>query len=122
MDIGQLRTSETADCEIRDAKGELSGAVITLHGMNSNVYRNVMLRAARRRMSAADGGKLDNAKIEDEAQDLADMTVGWSGFEDGGKEFPFTRENAVKLYTMSLDVRSQLNNFQHKPSNFLPKA
>jgi hypothetical protein len=52
------------------------------------------------------------------AKRAAAITMGWDGVEWNGVAFPFSVENAVKLYTEHRWIRTQVENFAGQRGNF----
>lgn len=123
MDIGNLCTSDTAECVIKDpSTGSDTDIRITVYGSDSRQFRKVVKAQAKAAVVAkAEGRELEDS-IEKDAEYLADLTDGWEGVQMGGKDLPFSRANAVKVYTASAIVRNQVNHFITRQANFLPKA
>jgi hypothetical protein len=48
----------------------------------------------------------------------AGITLDWEGVEWDGVAFPFSRENAIKLYTEHRWIRTQVENFVGRRDNF----
>jgi hypothetical protein len=69
---------------------------------------------------AADGKLVgDDALFERlAAERIASITLGWTGIEWGGVPFPFSFDNAVKLYTERRWIRTQVENFAGRRDNF----
>lgn len=123
MDIASLSTLDVAECTIlHPATGLPTDIKIQIHGRDSRKAREVTKARAQAIVKArAAGSVIDDSSIEDEATILADLAVGWEGVALDGKDLPFTRENAIKVFTMSAPIRNQLDNFSSRTANFLPK-
>lgn len=52
------------------------------------------------------------------AQHAAALTISWEHVEWDGQPFPFSQENAVKLYTEHRWIREQVEQFAGKRANF----
>lgn len=123
MDVLTLCTKETAECRItHPATGEATDIVITVYGMDSRKFREIVKAGLKARVDAKanGGGEVDSDQVNLER--LADLTVGWEGVEFGGKPMKFSRENAIKVYSLSAPIRGQVDAFIGRVSNFLPKA
>lgn len=123
MDINSFVSSNTADCVIRNpVTGEKTDIVITVHGIDSPVFRAVTTAAARDIMKQKAAGKEPEDSIVQDVERLADLTTGWTGIEENGKPFNFSRTAAIELYTKSAEIRRQVDRFIFSVSNFLPNA
>jgi hypothetical protein len=69
---------------------------------------------------AADGKLVANDDMFERlaAIRVASTTLGWTGIEWGGVPFPFSFDNAVKLYTERRWIRTQVENFMGRRENF----
>ena len=110
MDLLQLTQSETADCVITDPHtGEPTDFVVTLYGPGTKQYKEAL------KIFTA------NKEGEKDAEALAIVTAGWEGFQNNGKPFPFTKENAEMAYSQSIALKAQVSSFMFGIKNFLPK-
>lgn len=83
---------------------------------------------AKRQLSSAIGrnvkrkGRVNNSAGEQQSDDRLDLAVvctkAWVGWEDGGKEYPYSKKNALDLYTRLPFVRDQVEDFIHDRGNF----
>ena len=53
---------------------------------------------------------------------LAAITVGWENIRLGGKPLPFSRDNAVELYSAYPWIKEQVDAFTAERANFLKSA
>tara|TARA_R110000850_G_scaffold275207_1_gene414169 strand:+ start:35023 stop:35394 length:372 start_codon:yes stop_codon:yes gene_type:complete len=122
MDITGLVTHESAECVIRHPQtNKPTDIKIKLYGLDSKRFREVSkLNAQTKLQEKAHGAETEDGP-ETDAAFFADLTVGWEGVEMDGKALPFTRENAIKVYTLSSPIRTQVNQFILRTANFLPK-
>lgn len=123
MDIGQLTTSETAECVIKNpVTGDDTDIVIILYGQDSKKFRELVKAQAKIAAELKGKGKELEDSIERDADYLAELTAGWRNVEFDGKHLEFSKANAVLVYTMSAPIRNQVNLFIARTVNFLPKA
>jgi hypothetical protein len=123
MELDKLSTApiheEGADCQIK-VDGKPSDVYITIKGQDSQSYRKAKKRQMRQFIEARKKDieieELDTDKMDCEL--MADCTVGWRGITAKGKEFAFSRENAIKLYTDAPDIVAQLLHFIEERGNF----
>ena len=114
MFLGQIKELETVDLTIIDAvTKENTDVVFTLCGLSSKKFRESL-------------SKYNKAKSKDESIDgdllLALCTVEWKNVTDEkGKEILCTEENAMKIYKQHKWVKSQVDIFISKESNFLQR-
>jgi len=110
MDLLHLSHSETADCIIKDPfTGEDTDLVINFHGPGTKQYKE-----AAKMILAKKGDEMDS-------EALSIVTAGWNNFENSGKPFEFTKENARMAYLASIPLRMQAADFIFVIRNFLPK-
>lgn len=104
FDLASFEDVHATDVELKNPLTgvPLSGAVISLAGPEHPVRKGAVLKRARelRRRVEAQGlaELLDEEDDAQEAELLADFTLGWRGLAMGGSALPFSREAAVKLY------------------------
>lgn len=123
MDLSLLVSSDTADCVVKNPHtGMPTDIVITVYGMDSEHFRNVMKSAQAAALKAKAEGKEPPEGKEVDAARLAELTAGWSGIEDGGKAVAFSKKAALDIYTRSDEIRRQVDRFIFTVGNFLPKA
>ena len=109
MDLSLLTQSDTAECIIVDpVTGEDTDIVITLYGAYSDKYTKTLKKAVAK-------GKDINL-----IESLADITADWKNIQDGGKYLPFSRENAIDVYSKSGTIKTQVDRFVVDAKNFLP--
>lgn len=115
LDILHIKTGKPIGFRIR-VLGEDS-ALMRAH---VRAYREQVLEQAREQMR----GSRTHEDIENEALErLVLATVGWTeGATFFGEAFPFSRENARRLYTDPRipEIREQVERGMAKRANFLP--
>lgn len=135
FDIGNLGTNETVyvlPLQL-DAEGKVK-AGIQLLGLDSAAVRDAdrFVAISALKKSAIRGRSLDLKNDADalelieerEERDFAKLvaaTVGWFGLTSGGKEFEFSKENAVALYKAKSHVRNQAMDAVVTGANFLKR-
>ena len=130
FDLAKLSTEladEGATLELRHPQTEevIPGAVITLLGEDSKVYRKLekdRLQSALNRMSKgkkADALQADKA-IEDELEKLVSLTKGWTLPPMNGEPITFSADAARKLYSNPglRWIRDQVSAFISERANF----
>ena len=84
-----------------------------------------LLRQAKRRDEIAKRNPVAKAVVESTGDDaeiaelLAEVTLGWSGMQENGKDVLFSKPEAVRIYTKYVLVRQQLFNAALDVSNFV---
>lgn len=82
---------------------EIKGMTVTVCGMDSERYQEIKQRKVQETLDQKSSRKAKKLSAKELAEagvrDLADLTIGWTGFEFGKDEYPFTPENAFKLFT-----------------------
>jgi len=100
---------------VHPVSGEGLGIRVRVIGKDSDEFRRLIAAQSRRRVQrmAKQGRGVkapDQEEIEHENVDLlAASTLGWEGMVYEGKELPFTRENAVMVYSKYPWVREQVD-------------
>lgn len=128
MDLSKLNTAQLSDegveMQLRHpVNGELLDCWITLCGQDSRVHRQKRKEIRSKAMKQ----KIEDA-VEASEQHAMDLriasTLGWRGLEIDGKEFKYSADNAVKLYSdPGFDwLVNQVDRFMGDRANFLPKA
>lgn len=104
FNLSEFQDTESADVVIKHpATGAPTEAVVTVAGPEHPKRKQIVFDRQRKlRRHLTKTGKLeftDPAEEEVEETDLlAICTLGWKGIAVDGKEVPYTRENAAKLY------------------------
>lgn len=129
MDISQYRLEDAAVMPVRHlATGQPiksqdgSPVTITIACKDSDQFRRVLREQTDRRLKRTlDTHQRPSAdEIEAEAIELlAGCTIGWSGLQNKGKEFPFSLDNARSLYRELPWLRDQVDAFVSDRANFL---
>ncbi len=111
LDVRHPSTRETLDIKI------------TLNGADSDTYRKasteLMRRAVRRHEKGGVLGKDD--AVDDVVTILVACTVGWTGLAEDGKDIPFSRKDAKRLYVKYPWLREQVSTFIENRGNFIPE-
>ncbi len=103
FDLGSIKTVDHLDVSTKDPDGNPTGVTFTLAGPTHPVRKANDQAKARKLINEANrSGKV---KIPDPAdaeaarpKDLAALTLGWSGYEEGGVPVPFSTDAAAALY------------------------
>jgi hypothetical protein len=109
-----------AECVLRNpVTGEETDAAITVLGTDAPAYRKAM-RAYRDAVLKRRAAAMDGVVSQEAAEFMASVTLGWRGVMLDGKDLPFNRDNAVKLYIHPRCgwVIEQLEAFQTNRGNF----
>jgi len=118
LDTGPL-SEEGRPLEVMDPEtGEPLGITIILRGAESDTYKRAFRAQVNKRMNARQG-KTTIEQLEAEAIDLlAACTVGWTGIDLDGQEFPFSRSNAVTLYGRFGWLKKLVDSFVSNEANY----
>lgn len=119
MDYKDLFTSEShdkgAEMKIKDQFGGGTGMCLILAGPDSKVWRESDSKFRREMMAAVANGKKINFNRE---EFLADVTMGWNGFESKGKTIKFTKTRILQLYKSARYIGDQVDKFAGDRRNF----
>jgi len=93
---------------------------ITIQGTDSKEWRRQKKMQATRIIEAKASDSLDSLDYDlMDAESLAAITLGWRGIANKGKEYKFTKANAIELYKNAPNVVEQLLKFISKNENFM---
>lgn len=123
MDLNSLNVSAAADkgaaMQVKHPSTgiNIEGMTVTLLGTDSKKYRDSIKTRARKfkRDQVID---FDQSEV-DECETLANITLGWTGFDEDGKAIEFTKANAQRIYLQHVWLREQVGAFISDRSNFL---
>lgn len=129
MDLNALKpvkADEGAVLQIVHPETEepIEGMTITLLGQDSATYRKIQMAKQQAALNRLAKGKriatdLDAEKLAAEMiDDLAKLTVKWTGFELDGKPLKCDKDNAVTVYTDWPWIREQAQEFVANRANF----
>lgn len=111
---------------VNPATGLETDIMITLAGIDSDIYQAIDREAARKRfklLSRRQELKLTPEEIEEERLDmLAKCTLGWSGLQENGQDMPYSYANARRIYQNYPVIRRQVDQFIGDQSNFLASS
>lgn len=106
---------------------EIKGMTVTVCGMDSERYQEMKRRKMQNALDEKANRKPKKLNAKDLAEagmrDLAELTLGWTGFEFGKEDYPFTTDNAFKLYTNPSFkwLVDQIDEFVSDRANFFGK-
>jgi hypothetical protein len=94
--------------------GQDLGIRVRVLGKDSDKFRQVHAAQGRKRTAKLQKtgfrGGVSAADIEQEGIELlANCTIGWSGMVMGGKEVPFSTDNAIAIYTQYPWIKEQID-------------
>lgn len=126
IDLSELDVSRASEVGsdltvLHPTTGEPLEIVIVVSGPDSKRSRDATRDMTDRLTKEAIEKKLnpDDATFERmAAMHAAAITQSWSGVEWDGKEFPFSAENALKLYSERRWIREQVERFAGQRGNF----
>lgn len=126
LDLDDLDVSAASEAGsnltvLHPTSGEPTEIVIQIAGPDSKRARDADREMTDRLTKEAIDKKLtpDDATFERMASmRAASLTLGWSGIQWGGAEFPFSADNAIKLYTERRWIRTQVEAFAGQRANF----
>jgi len=115
MNYKDLFTAEAhekgAEMQVKGPDGKPLDMYITLVGVDSRAWRAILNESRRETLLGGD-------PIETEAEGYAKASLGWRGFEDNGKEIPFSFDAVKQLYMNAPYVKDQADAFITSRSNF----
>jgi hypothetical protein len=129
MDLNTLKAvkaDEGAVLQIAHPETEepIDGMTITLLGQDSVMYRKIQMAKQQAALNRLAKGKRATADLDaeklagDMIDDLAKLTVSWTGFELDGKPLKCDKSNAVTVYTDWPWIREQAQEFVANRANF----
>lgn len=130
MDLAELQDLETIEVQIKKADGKpVTGSddqpwTIKLAGPSHPVTfrsQDVVTLTVRRVTEQKEKGGEPESDEDVKLRVLAgmiDRTLGWTPVIFNGKPFPFSRENAIALYSTSALVRTQVEEALYNDGNF----
>lgn len=110
---------EGAQMRVRDINGDETSITITLQGIHSKAWRDMV--AKRDRLIISSGG----TSAIGEAELFASVTIGWENMpcpikgDDYGKPWEFSQENARIMYEKAPIIFEQVNRFIANHANFM---
>jgi hypothetical protein len=94
----------------------------------SMAQRALQMRMAAMVRAADKGGKpeevdpqTDDQVLHEQVDHLVERTIGWSPITNGGVDFPYSPDNAFRLYVGSKLIRDQVERYARIPANFSPR-
>lgn len=130
MDIKLLDTRKAAtegrECIIRMPDGSPTDIKIILAGLDSDLFKEMNDKLQREVREALKRNREFELSPDEERerdwQRMANATLGWSGVEEDGKELPFAKENARRIYEQYPLIFRQVLAFVGGEANFLPMS
>ena len=130
MDLAALDTSEMSNrgIEVRIFNPKTqkdTDIVITVLGQDSDAYRAVQREQQARSLNAAlkTGPRREEGMVNAAEDNLPEMlaatTTSWVGILKDGKDYPFSKSNALWLYENYPLIRDQVLEQQRDRANFL---
>jgi hypothetical protein len=117
MDIESLYTVEShesgAEMQVKDDTGKELDMFITIAGIDSKLFRKVKNELRREILKDVDA---DTEGLR--AKSLAEVTLGWRGFQSNGEDLEFSQEKAEQLYLNAPYLMDQADNFINQRINF----
>jgi hypothetical protein len=131
FEISEFETADVADMPVKNPKtgkpvmlpGGKLPVTIKLAGRDSEIYRKISRELANKRAEAVRNGadaSLGDEDLENEALDLlSTLTLGWEGITANKEPYPFSPENARKLYERLPWLREEVDRFVGNRANFM---
>lgn len=115
------REEEGITIDIKDASGEIEpGVSITVVGTYSATYRKA--QSQNRDKFLKQRGGVDGETLETRSLELTAKCIkGWKGFTSDGKDFPYTKENAIALLSGAPWIREQVEEAMNDHQSFFTK-
>lgn len=114
MDIEELYTAEAhqtgAEMQLKDQTGKDIDCFITVAGMDSKLWRRSFSKHKSKLLSGKDN--------DSDCEMMADVTISWRGFQSGGADVEFSRDNVKALYINAPYIMSQVDLFVANRVNF----
>lgn len=129
MDLNDLKAIKADDGAVLqivhpETDEPIAGMTITLLGQDSVTYRKIQMAKQQTALNRLAKGKRATADLDAEKlaaemiDDLAKLTVSWTGFELDGKLLKCDKTNAVTVYTDWPWIREQAQEFVANRANF----
>ena len=138
LDFAAFEASDTGKMQVLDAAGNPTGWWWEFAGpghpkteaQNNRFARERLHKAAQMEQAQVNGRKWkadDKDPDEVRAKNIADVVeriVGWSAVDIGGKDFPFTPENATEFlsHPKRIGVLTQAMEFLAAEKSFTPRS
>lgn len=117
MDINQLYTVDAhekgAEMQLKDENSKPLDMYIKVVGVDSKLFREVKNKL-RRDILADPSVDMEELKTNS----LADITLGWRGFLEKGKEIKFSQKRILQLYQNAPYIADQIDMFCNARANF----
>lgn len=125
MELSNLLTVDDhdagAECNIvSPIDGKKTDVYILIAGADSAVWRKQKRKQTSEIMFSTRSKKdvfLDYDKMDIEA--VVEITLGWRGIVSNGDDYPYSKENALALYSKSPGIVNQLLDFIANKRNFI---
>ena len=125
MELSNLLTVDDhdagAECNIvSPIDGKKTDVYILIAGADSAAWRKQKRKQTSEIMFSTRSKKdvfLDYDKMDIEA--VVEITLGWRGIVSSGNDYPYSKENALALYSKSPGIVSQLLDFIADKRNFI---
>lgn len=123
MDLLQLLPVDCVDVKLKHpVTGVELDATIKVYGKDSSVFQNAIKQRAKAQIARKSKDIDLESNEKDSIELLSDCTHGWSGISEGGKEFVFSRDAAIVLYTKYKWIREQIDIAIGDRANFFINA
>lgn len=115
-------SEEGTTVEIVNPKsGDKTGIVISVKGAFSARFQEMIARQ-KKREAMRQKNAVARAVAEDEddtSQVLSEVTTGWTGMVENGKDVPFTKAEALRIYERYPVIRGQVLSAVLDVANFI---
>ena len=131
LDLAKKNFAEIAEkgyeFEVKLPTGENSGAFITVRGSQSKTvkaYNRRMLQEYQQKVALAKRKGRDPEQFDIDEMEKAGVesaivrVIGWRGITEGGKDVPFTKENADRIFTEHTWIADQVREESDQILNF----
>lgn len=124
MDLSTLKISEEAQ-ELNltnPLTGKKIDVVINVYGLDATIYKRRSRDLYRAILKKSPDGLSEISEEDDERYAnrlIAAHIDGWKNIEIDGKEFKYSRENAVKLIKDFPWIKEQVKRYAEKRANFM---
>lgn len=126
MDISVFNTVASCESgkwvEIKDLEGNKTDIRIKVVGVDSKRYKMESHKLAKYLEKIREDKNKDYDEIEAKTLHMAvSITIDWENISEDGKDLPFSKENAERIYSLAPILPEQIIKVAKDRTNFLSK-